>query len=168
MKYAALLPILFFTAIPVAYGQAAEITMPRDQYIENQLKMMEQLKNVQSDMQDSTQKMMKEKLTPESYAEFQKNQDQSQKQLEKRVATCLGVPVEKMPELSAKVGPDFQVKVIKTCATKLPEIINLNDADWTKNPRFAAYKACAEELVSKETGISSHKLQECSEVAGEL
>ena len=71
-----------------------------------------------------------------------------------------------MAKLSEKVGLDFQIQVIKTCSTNLPDIINWNDVDWTNNPEYKAYKVCAEKLVSTKTGIAPEKLQECSESVG--
>lgn len=166
-QYAALLALLIFSAYPLAMAQdLPNITIPKAQYIENQLKMMEQIEGVQSDMRDSTDKMMREKLTPEAYAEYQQNQKQAEQEQEKQIATCLGVPVQKVSELSDKVGAEFQIKVIKTCSAKLPEVINLSDADWTRNPEFSDYKLCAENLVAQETGISTEKLQACSNITG--
>lgn len=167
MKYRTLIGATLAMLISVAQAQP-EITISKDQYVENQLKMMEQIKEVQSDVADSNEKMLKEKLPPGEYEQYKKDQDQAQKDEEAKVANCLGVPVEKMPELSEKVGPEFQISVIKTCADTLPETINLSETDWTINPKFADYKKCAEDLVAKEVGISSAKLQECSETVEDL
>ena len=164
MKY----PTLILVNILVGLGQVhaqTDLTMTRDEFVESQLNMMEQAKVIQQEMASRSDDMMKDKMSAEAYTEYKQDTERKQKQQEREVANCLGIPPENMAELSARVGPDFQITVIKKCSGKLPPTINLEGLDWTSNKDFLEYKRCAEALVAKEVGVPADRLEECSRMA---
>ena len=60
------------------------------------------------------------------------------------------------------------MELIKTCSSKLPDTLNMNQLDLESNSDLAEYRQCAEEMVAKEIGVSSEKLRSCSELAEDM
>lgn len=168
MKKSPLLLALTLLFSATAQAQDAEQTISKDEFVKSQLAMMEQMKQVQKDMAEDAESMMRDKMTPEEFAQYKAEADAEQKEQEEKVADCLGIPAEQISSMSEKVGPDFQIDVIKSCSSKLPETLSLDNMDWDSNADFAAYKECAENMVAKEIGVSSAKLQQCSTMAANM
>jgi len=163
-----ILAALFISAFALNAMAQTDIVISKDEFVENQLKMMEQVKQAQAEMTDSTDKLMKDKLPPAEYEQYKKDLQAEQSQQEVKVADCLGIPAEDIPGLSEKMGPDFQISVIKSCSKKLPETVNIGSENMMNSPEFAAYMGCAEAMVAKEVGVSPSKLKQCSAMAAEL
>ncbi|GGZ97468.1 hypothetical protein GCM10008090_02190 [Arenicella chitinivorans] len=145
-----------------------EGTISKDEFVQSQLAMMQRLKDAQADIEANNDKALKEQLSPEAYAEYQAEMSEYKQEQEAKVANCLGVPTDEVAGMSEKVGPDFQMQLIKACSSKLPDTLNLNALDLESNTGLAEYRECAEEMVAKEIGVSSEKLRSCSELAEDM
>lgn len=145
-----------------------EGTISKDEFVQSQLMMMQQLKDAQADIEANNDKALKEQLSPEAYAEYKAEMEEYKQEQEQKVASCLGVSTEDVAGMSEKVGPDFQMELIKTCSSKLPDTLNMNQLDLESNSDLAEYRQCAEEMVAKEIGVSSEKLRSCSELAEDM
>lgn len=163
----AALTLCALTVAAPAFAQE-EGTISKEEFVQSQLLMMERLKGAQADIEANNDKALKEQLSPEAYAEYKAEMAEYKQEQEEKVANCLGVSTDDVAGMSEKVGPDFQMQLIKACSSKLPDTLNLNSLDLESNSDLAEYRACAEEMVAKEIGISSEKLRSCSELAEDM
>lgn len=144
-----------------AYAQN-EVVIPKDEFVANQLQMMEQVKEAQAAQADEANDPLKAELSPEEYEKYKKEAEQEKTAQEAKMAGCLGIPADRIPALTEKMGADFQISVIKTCSKDLPDQVNVGAPDMMESPAFKPYMACAEGMVADEIGVSAEKLKSCT------
>ncbi|RBP53035.1 hypothetical protein [Arenicella xantha] len=158
--------LLAISSIGVGVAQAQEDSViSKEEFVQSQLALMEQMKKMQANDEAGAASELEQQLSPEAYAEYQQELEARQNEQDQKVAACLGVPVAEIANLSKKVGPDFQITLIKKCSEKLPASVNLSQLSMDENSGLEAYRMCAEGMVAKEIGVTSEKLRLCSQVA---
>lgn len=169
MKLTAIISVssaLIITSLCGEFAAAQEtVVVSKEEFVQSQLALMEQMKQAQADEEAGQVSDLQQQLSPEAYAEYQEELTARQTAQDKQVADCLGLPVAEIVGLSQKVGPDFQISLIKSCSAKLPDELNLSQLQLEGNADLEAYRQCAESMVASEIGVTSEKLRQCSRLA---
>lgn len=145
----------------VALSQS-EITLTKQEFIDNQLEMFSQLDAIQTKASADTEQMMKSKMAPEAYEEYQKEKDVAEQEEMKLAADCLGISVEKMESITTSIDSAVLVEATNLCSAKLPDSITISGMDWTDNASLAEYNSCNEQFIADKSGVPLEKYKECA------
>lgn len=152
------------TLISISFGALAqsEITMTKQEFIDNQINMFSQFDEMQAQRGVQIDEMMKSKMSSEAYDEFKKKNDLAEQEELKSAADCLGVSTQKLESITKNIGSAALVEAANACSSKLPESIAISGMDWTQVPGLAEYNACNEEFIAKKSGVPLAKYKKCA------
>jgi len=136
--------------------------MTKQEFINNQIKMFKQLEEMQSQMSNQTDEIMKAKMPPEEYERFKQENEVAEQEEIKEAADCLGVSTEKLKAITDNIDSKTLVAAVDACSSNLPESITISGMDWTQVPGLAEYNRCNEEFIAKKSGVPLEKYKKCA------
>jgi len=145
----------------VAFSQS-EITMTKQEFIDNQIKMFGQLEARQSEISAQTDELMKSKMSPEEYERFKKENDLAEDKQLAEAAGCLGISTEKLESITKELDSTALLQAVEACSSKLPESITISGVNWAQVPGLADYNKCNEEFIAKKSGVPLEQYKKCA------
>lgn len=141
-----------------------ELNFTRQQFVDTQLQMLENIDQAASEAQSARDEILKKNLPPEEYQRLKQEDARLANEEQIAAAKCLGIEIDEIGEIEEKVGPKFQIEVVKACASLLPDSFTLSGVDFASAPALAEYSNCTVERTAKELGFPLEKFAQCNGV----
>ncbi|GAA6139220.1 hypothetical protein NBRC116583_29670 [Arenicella sp. 4NH20-0111] len=137
--------------------------MSKEEFVNMQLKMIEGAQQMQEELGERNRKMLKEALPKEDFEKLMAEDQEYEAQAKAQTAECLGISEQELELYENSFNEEFQLELVKSCSSELPESITVKSMNWSDNTDLEAFQACTEAEVAKRTKIPQKKLKECSE-----
>ncbi len=141
--------------------------MTRQEFVDAQINAALSTQKSEEQRAQRNTEMLKKALPPEDFEKMMAAEDAAVSKARQQMAKCLEISEQTLRQHEESFNTKFQIELIKTCATKLPDIISLTGNEWGANADLTAFQTCAETEIAKRTEIPEQRLYECSQQANE-